>query len=221
MEVLEERTPTHADVNTDGKVTAADALYVVNRLPASEYSQFTDVNRDLKNTALDALIVINYIDGFDPQHTVTVWLDPNATTHDRTFRELDWAVREAIWQFERINRNVDFVLVENRRDGEIRIATKSLPINGGPYHAKGWYEGRGRVFLHDGNVYAQHSPTGQYIRWVPFARAGEDFRRVSQHEMWHHFFGPAHSSDYSCVSHIDARPNWCAAEIDAIMREWQ
>ncbi|MEM1070417.1 MAG: NF038122 family metalloprotease [Planctomycetota bacterium] len=49
------------DVNSDGTVTATDALIVINTLSRSEAQTGTDVNLDGQTTALDALNVINYL----------------------------------------------------------------------------------------------------------------------------------------------------------------
>jgi Ca2+-binding RTX toxin-like protein len=66
----------HLDVNNDGKITAFDALSVINRLnsvgagdaPSKGFlrAPFFDVNSDTKVTAFDALWVINYLNAHPP-----------------------------------------------------------------------------------------------------------------------------------------------------------
>lgn len=218
----------NTDVNLDYQTTAADALYVINHMgryedvapAAPKYQRQPDVNGDNKVTAIDALLVINAIPKYAAIPKVYSFSVANdVSTYGLTRENIDWAISNAIHEVELVG-NVDLRPVAPPH-GRWHIASRELYI-GNWQHARGQtLDGIGgkQLRFHNGHVSERNTQKDYSFWWTAFASA-QGLKQVVQHELGHGM-GFGHTSNTSCVMHINASTDqWCSHERNTFIRWW-
>lgn len=140
---------------------------------------------------------------------ITVQINGPISTHGYTDAQVLASLERAFKLYEDVC-DVDFRIVSQR--GRFKFSSGTLH-SGGFRHARGWFIGN-QIQIHNGRVPCNTSATRPCpFDWKAFSSEAA-MSQIIAHELGHAIFGPAHSSDTSCIMHSNATATQlCPAEI--------